>query len=65
MLGKSVPIAFLYIITNYIIMNNLQLEQLKKQYIMMKILGSYFDEQTRKDLETLRHKINKIQNQLG
>ena len=45
-------------------MNTLQLEQLKKQYIMMKILGSYFDEETRKDLEVLRNKINKLQSQM-
>ncbi len=45
-------------------MNTLQIEQLKKQYIMMKILGSYFDEQTRKELETLRNKINELQTQI-
>lgn len=62
---KPVPISFLYILTMYIFMNNLQLEQLKKQYILMKILGSYFDEQTRKELEALRHKINEMQDQIG
>ncbi len=61
---KFVPTALLYIELPYIVMDTLSLEQLKKQYIMMKILGSYFDEQKRKELEALRNKINEIQAQM-
>jgi len=42
-------------------MNNNQLELLKKQYIMEKILASYFDERKRRELEALRRKINDMQ----
>jgi hypothetical protein len=44
-------------------MNNFELEHLKKQYIMKKILSSYFNEQKRKELETLRNRINDLQAQ--
>lgn len=45
-------------------MNTSKLAQLKKQYIMMKIVGSYFDEQSRKELEDLRNKINELQTEM-
>ncbi len=58
---RIVPIPLLYIILPNNIMNNNQLELLKKQYIMEKILASYFDERKRRELEALRNKINDMQ----
>ena len=60
-MGNNVPNSFLYMTGHYCIMTNQQLEQLKKQYILQKILSSYFDDKKRKELEILRNRINELQ----